>query len=91
MTRERGAGNSFAFLTLMCGITSWVPLIIIITGPLTFGFFVLAHIFARREGVPGRLHAAWTGLLLTMLSLGLQIALAGMAAVPGMLAVGCSG
>lgn len=91
MNRQPGTGNPFAFLTLMCGITSWVPLIIVITAPLTPVFFVLAHVFARRRGMEGRLHAAWTGLLLTCMSLGLQLALAGVAAVPGMIAAGCAG
>jgi small neutral amino acid transporter SnatA (MarC family) len=91
VSREAGAGNLFAFLTLMCGITSWVPIIVVITAPLTFGFFVLAHVFARRKGHRGRLHAAWTGLALTLMALGLQVALAGVAALPGMVAAGCAG
>ena len=90
MSRSDGAGETFAFLTLMCGIASWVPIIVVITGPLTFGFFGLAMVSARRRGQRGRVHAAWTGLLLTCLSLAFQVGLAGIAALPGIAAAGCA-
>lgn len=90
MKRERGAGETFAFLTLMCGIASWVPIIVVITGPLTLAFFVLAMVSARRGGRRGRVHAAWTGLILALLSLLFQVGLAGIAALPGILAAGCA-
>lgn len=84
--RQQGAGNPFAFLALMCGITSWVPLIIVITFPLTLVFFVAAHVFAWRRGLPRRLNAAWTGLVLAALSLAVQGALTGIAGIPGWIA-----
>ena len=86
--RSRGTGNAFSFLALMCGITSWVPLIVVITGPLTFAFFAIAHLIARREGEQRRLNAAWTGVVLALLSLALQVGLAFVAAVPGWLGAG---
>lgn len=88
--RER-TGNSFAFLTLMCGIASWVPLIVVITGPLTIGFFIASHVVMRRRGEPGRVHAAWTGLMLGFMAFLLQAVLAVVAAIPGLIggAMGC--
>lgn len=90
--RER-TGNPFAFLTLMCGIASWVPLIVVITGPLTIGFFVVTLITQWRKGEPGRVHAAWTGLILGLMSFVLQAGLTVFAALPGVVsnAAGCGG
>lgn len=69
----------------MCGITSWVPLIVVVTGPLTLVFFLLAHVAAPAPGVPRRLQAAWAGLVLALLALALQVGLAGLAAIPGLI------
>lgn len=88
--RRQRTGNAFAFLALMCGIASWVPLIVVITGPLTLGFFVIAHLGAWRRGEPHRIHAAWTGLVLALLSFALQGGLALVAAIPGVLSAGCN-
>ncbi len=83
--RYRGTGNVFSFLALMCGIASWVPLIVVITFPLTFAFFALAHLVARSGKVPGRLNGAWTGAALALMALVLQASLTGLAALPGLL------
>ena len=45
----RQAKNLPALVTLFCGIASWVPLIVVITGPLTFLFAGLAVLNARRR------------------------------------------
>jgi hypothetical protein len=82
---SRSTGNPFAFLTLMCGIASWVPLIVVITGPLTLLFFVLAHVSAPARTRSARLHAAWTGLVLAALAFAVQAAFTGLAAIPGLL------
>lgn len=72
--------NLPAFVALFCGVASWVPLIIVITGPLTFLFAGLAVVVARRRG-EGRnqLRLAWWGILLTVGSVLLQFALAALA------------
>lgn len=78
--RERGAGNLFAFLTLMCGIGCWVPLVVVLTAPLMFGFFALAHATGAHHAVraprgsAGRFNVAWSGLVLGLLGIGLQVA-----------------
>ncbi|MCB9533089.1 MAG: hypothetical protein H6698_02025 [Myxococcales bacterium] len=81
----------FAFATLVCGIGSWVPLIVVLTAPLTLAFFVLAQLTAAHHGVRGttgsrgRANVAWTGLVLGLGGVGLQAAVAGAAMLPGWL------
>ncbi len=71
--------NLPAFVALFCGVASWVPLIIVITGPLTFLFAGLAVVNARRRDDRTQLSLAWWGIVLALGSVGLQGALAALA------------
>jgi len=41
--RDRSVRDRFAFLALIAGICSWVPLVIVVAAPLTAGFVTLAE------------------------------------------------
>ncbi len=71
--------NPFAFLALMCGVASWVPLIVMITGPLTFAFALLAVMTPGR----GRFRPALYGVGLALAAFALQAGIALIAGVFG--------
>ena len=79
-------GNVFAFLALVSGVCSWVPLVVLVTAPLTLVFGLLALWNARRRGTrQGTAAAAW-GLVLAGIAVVLQgivLASAGVIGVVG--------
>ncbi len=60
--------NRFAFLSLICGICAWVPLVILVAAPLAVLFALLA--FATGRG--GGLAPARAGLILTAVAVALH-------------------
>jgi hypothetical protein len=68
----RQAKNLPALVTLFCGIASWVPLIVVITGPLTFLFAGLAVLNARRRAERRQLNLAAWGVALTFGAVAVQ-------------------
>lgn len=61
--------NRFAFFSLVCGICAWVPLVILVTGPLAVLFAIMALITSRGRG---GLEPARAGLILTALATVIQ-------------------
>ena len=61
--------NRFAFFSLVCGICAWVPLVILVTGPLAVLFALMALITSRGRG---GLEPARAGLILTALATVIQ-------------------
>jgi hypothetical protein len=79
-------GNVFAFLSLVSGVCSWVPLVVLVTGPLTLVFGLLAFWTARRRGTRQGTAAAVWGLVLAGIAVvlqGLVLASAGVVGVVG--------
>ena len=66
-------GNLFAWLALVAGICSWVPLVVLVAGPLTVGFALLAFVTgAVRRRDRRRLKPALWGLVVGAVGAGLQ-------------------
>lgn len=74
-----------ALIALFCGIASWVPMIIVITGPLTFGFGLWGWVRARRRDARKQaLMASW-GMALALMATALQLGIAALAGGIGLL------
>lgn len=67
--------NVFALLSLFCGITAWVPWVVVFAAPLAWGFAVLAHVTAIRRDQRKGLGLAHAGALLAFLGVLLHFAL----------------
>ncbi|TVR04400.1 MAG: hypothetical protein EA398_02535 [Deltaproteobacteria bacterium] len=67
--------NVLALLSLFCGITSWVPWVVVITAPLAWGFAIAAHVTALRHNQRRGLQLAWLGALLAALGVLLHLAI----------------
>ncbi|MFT4703882.1 MAG: hypothetical protein ACI81R_001577 [Bradymonadia bacterium] len=70
--RKKRPRNHAAMLALFCGISSWVPLIIVITGPLTFLFALIALVLSVRSGHREQLNMAGAGVILALCALAIQ-------------------
>lgn len=66
---KREGRNVFALITLFCGITSWVPWVIVITFPLTLMFALLAVLTSWRSDSRRGMDAAFYGTLLAVTAL----------------------
>ncbi len=78
--RERR--NHFAFLSLFMGICAWVPLMILVCGPLSFLFAGLAWMTSQKGRDRG-LGAAWAGMFLTVIAALLHTSFALLASLIG--------
>ncbi len=71
--RQVHDGNLFAWLALVSGICSWVPLVVLVAGPLTIGFALAAFVTAAvRRRDRRRLKPALWGLVVGAVGAGLQ-------------------
>ena len=84
--------NVPALIALFCGIASWVPLIIVITGPLTFAFGAWGWARARKRAARKQAQMATWGMALAIMATALQLGIAafagGIGALGGLLGVG---
>jgi len=75
--------NVMAFMALVCGICSWVPLVVLFAAPLTLIFALLAYaslfVQGRRRGIGG----AHAGLVLATIAVILQTLVFASASVVG--------
>lgn len=76
-TMQREGRNVFALLTLFCGITSWVPWVIVITFPLAIAFAGLALLTAWKRDQRRGLDAALHGVLLAVAALATHLFIVG--------------
>ena len=77
--------NRLAWIALCCGLASFVPLVILITflPAVILGFVALAR-GATKPGFPGR-EPALLGILFALIALAIQLAVAGLASIIGLL------
>lgn len=80
---RRDERNVFATMAVFGGITSWVPLVIVLALPLTYISAILALIFALRKDSRKGLSAALVGVTLGTAALGVHLAVAAVGGAVG--------
>lgn len=79
----RDGRNIFGVMTLFAGICSWVPFVVVVAFPLAATFALLSVGYALRTGRFVGLNATGVGLVMAILGLSLQIAVAALCAAFG--------
>lgn len=75
--------NIFALLALFCGITAWVPWVVVLAAPLAWIFAIAAHVTALRRDQRRGLQLAWAGAVLAALGVALHLAIVFVFALAG--------